>query len=159
MLPREGFLPGTPAPPTGVLRLHHSVGIRAQAAETGTLPGDLSVGRGWFRVLCWAVHAAGRDSRRTVGRRIRVVASDRLRKCSANERVHVGEERGKTWEGESLRRASAENNVAEPTGGVGLVKNSGGGGAVNEGRPPRPGRIFPGQIFTVVLFQSDLHST
>ena len=134
------FSQGLPPRPQGYLE-YHSVGFRAsiKAAGTGTLPGALSVGRGWLHVLCWVVHPAGRNSRRIADRHLHVVASDLLRKCSANERVHVGEERGKTWEGEAPSRAPAEDNIADPTGGVGQVKNSGGGGAVNEGRPPRPG--------------------
>jgi len=45
---------------------------------------------------------------------------------------------GGIWGGAGPRRAPAEDDIAYPTGGVGQVKNSGGGGAVNEGRPPRP---------------------
>jgi len=46
---------------------------------------------------------------------------------------------GGNWGGAGPRRAPAEYHIADLTGGVGQVNGSGGGGAVNEGRPPCPG--------------------
>ena len=67
----------------------------------GTLPGALSLGRGWLRVLLWSVHATGRNVRRLADRHLLAVSPDRLRKCSSNERVNVGEARGGPAEGKA----------------------------------------------------------
>ena len=63
---------------------------------------------------------------------------------------------GGIWGGAGPRRAPAEGDITDATGSVGQVKNSGGGGAVNKGRPPRPRAdlgICASQIFTVFLLQ------